>query len=89
MSRFTGTPNPGTPPDSYDPAGVCQRCGRVSNFRNLGNVPITFDMKIGAVGRDGSWDPLALERVSALQCMGCGQATVVVEETSRWTKPRR
>jgi hypothetical protein len=89
MSRFTGAPNPDTPPDSYDPTGVCARCGLVSNFRNLGNVPVTFDMKVGAVGRDGSWTPLVLERASALQCMGCGQATVAVEEEWVGGRPPR
>jgi hypothetical protein len=80
MSRFRGASNPDTPPDSYDPTGVCPRCGLASNFRSLGSVPITFDTKVGAVGRDGSWDPLVLERASVMQCMGCHQGTVVVEE---------
>lgn len=79
-SKPTSTSNPDMPPDSWDPTGICPRCGRVSNFRGLGSVPVTFDLKIGAAGRDGSWEPLVLERVSSLQCYGCGQAVVVVEE---------
>jgi Domain of unknown function (DUF4145) len=79
-SRLTSTSNPDTPPDSWDPTGICPRCGRVSNFRNLGSVPVTFDLKLGAEGRNGSWEPLVLEQVSSLQCYGCSQAVVVVEE---------
>ena len=53
MSPSTGTPNPDTPPDSYDPTGVCARCGRASNFRSLGDVPVTFDTNFVAEGPDG------------------------------------
>lgn len=80
INGFRSTPNPDTPPDSWDPTGVCPRCGRTSNFRSLGSLPVTFDPHIAAVGRDGTRDPLVLEQVSALQCAGCGQAVVVVEE---------
>jgi hypothetical protein len=79
-SSLTSASNPDTPPDSWDPVGICPRCDRVSNFRSLGSVPVTFDLTIGAAGRDGSWEPLVLEQVSALQCYGCRQAVVVVEE---------
>jgi hypothetical protein len=79
-SSLPSASNPDTPPDSWDPAGICPRCGRASNFRSLGSVPVTFDLTIGAAGRDGSWGPLVLEQVSALQCYGCRQAVVVVEE---------
>jgi len=81
------TPNPDTPPDSADPTGVCPRCGRTSNFHNLGHLPVTFKDGIVAIGRDGSREPLVLEQVSALQCFGCGQATAVVEE--EWIGERR
>lgn len=89
MSRVTGKPNPDTPPDSDDPTGVCARCGRTSNFRSLGSIPVTFDPTVVAVGPDGSRTPLVLERVSALLCMGCGQATVVVEEEWVGGRPAR
>jgi hypothetical protein len=38
-SSLTSASNPDTPPDSWDPAGICPRCERVSNFRSLGSVP--------------------------------------------------
>lgn len=76
---FRSTPNPDTPPDSWDPTGICPRCGRTSNFHNMGNLPVTFDPRIVAEGRDGT-HPLVFEQVSALQCAGCGQGVVVVEE---------
>jgi hypothetical protein len=79
-SRPAETPNPNNPPDSYDPTGTCPRCGLASNFRNLGSIPVTFDLKLGTAERDGSWEPMTLERASALQCYGCRQAVVVVEE---------
>jgi hypothetical protein len=41
----TSGSNPDTPPDSWDPAGICPRCGRASNFRSLGSVPVTFDLR--------------------------------------------
>jgi hypothetical protein len=29
--------DPETPPDSTDPAGICPRCGRTSNFTQRGD----------------------------------------------------
>lgn len=51
INGFRSTPNPDTPPDSWDPTGVCPRCGRTSNFRSLASLPVTFDPHIAAVGR--------------------------------------
>lgn len=73
-------PNPDTPPEGADPSGVCPRCGRVSNFHVLGSLPVTFEEGTYAVTAVGRQERIHIEQVSSLLCMGCGQATVVVEE---------
>jgi hypothetical protein len=65
-------------PDSTDPSGPCPRCGRVSNFSKRGEAPVTYDGTVretpnGRV-RGGS------EQVAILECNGCGQCVVVIEE---------
>jgi hypothetical protein len=68
-----------TPPDSTHPYGPCSRCGRNSSFTVIGNAPLTYN-SWRSQNRDGSetrdWD----EQVSVLQCQGCNQNTMVVEE---------
>jgi hypothetical protein len=71
--------NPDTPPDSSDPSGVCPRCGRASNFKVLGSLPVSFGGSYIQT-RDGEMIPDAIDRVSSLLCFGCGQTTAVVEE---------
>jgi hypothetical protein len=79
--RGEGIPeaNPETPPDSTDPSGPCPRCGRVSNFAKIGDLPVSFG---GSVLQrpDGTSERDAVDRVSSLMCQGCGQATAVIEE---------
>lgn len=81
-------PNPDTPPDERDPAGVCPRCGRNSNFECMGSLPVTSS---GAFTYDGAGgrQPDQVERVSSWQCLGCGQATAVVEEAWIGDHPKR
>jgi len=86
---FKVQPNPETSPDSADPSGPCPRCGRVSNFRVLGSLPVTFEEGSYAFLPDGRQQPVHYEQVSALLCMGCHQATVVVEEEYLDDRPRR
>lgn len=73
-------PNPDTPPDSTDPTGVCPRCSRHSNFKAVPvPIPLTFTgLRIVRPGGESEPDPA--QRVNALFCLGCGEATVVVEE---------
>ena len=71
-----------TPPDSADPTGVCPRCGLASNFEVLGSLPVSAGDSFIQT-RDGQMIPDAVDRVSSLKCLGCHQATVVVEE--QWT----
>jgi Domain of unknown function (DUF4145) len=80
--------NPDTPPDSYDPTGVCPRCGRVSNFQVLGSLPVSFGGTYIQT-REGEMIPDAIDRVSSLKCSGCGQATVVIEEEWVGDQPSR
>ncbi len=71
--------NPDSPPDTNDPTGICPRCARTSNFDLLGSVALTFGTSYG-ITPGGSREPDVLDRVSALVCTGCRQATAVVEE---------
>jgi uncharacterized protein DUF4145 len=80
--------NPDTPPDSYDPAGVCPRCGRASNFQVLGSLPVSFGGSYIQT-HEGGMIPDAIDRVSSLRCSGCGQATVVIEEEWIGDQPSR
>ncbi len=80
--------NPDTPPDSSDPSGVCPRCGRASNFKVLGSLPVSFGGSYIQT-RDGEMIPDAIDRVSSFLCMGCGQATAVVEEEWIGDQPAR
>jgi hypothetical protein len=71
--------NPDTPPDSSDPSGRCPRCGRVSNFEPLGDLPLTSGGHV-LQRPDGTTERDVLDRVSAFRCRGCNQAVAVVEE---------
>jgi hypothetical protein len=76
-------------PDSTFPHGPCPRCGRHSNFGEVGWTPLTYDYNLYATRRDGTHEPVTNERVSVLQCMGCHQNVVVVEEIYVGGVPRR
>jgi len=67
-------------PDSTEPHGPCPRCGRLSNFTLEGSAPLTFDGSSYLVNHDGTRERTHFERLSVLQCQGCTQNIVVVEE---------
>lgn len=73
--------DPDSLPDSSDPSGPCPRCGRASNFSGVDSVPVTF-VKDGryAVMPGGEHHRLDEERVTILECQGCRDRVVVVEE---------
>lgn len=66
-------------PDSSDPGGPCPRCGRVSSFDLIGTVPVTFDggqVALRSAGDGRTWS----EQATVLQCSGCHDRIVVIEE---------
>jgi hypothetical protein len=64
-------------PTSTDPSGPCPRCGRSSNFALTSTVPITFtDQRVNPTTGVRPWT----ERALVLECMGCHQCIVVVEQ---------
>jgi hypothetical protein len=65
-------------PDSDEPNGPCPRCGRASNFTVRMQAPISFNRSITRAARDEVRH--SEQQVSALDCQGCGQGIVVVEE---------
>ncbi len=67
-------------PDSTDLNGACPRCGRQSNFTLRGRSPLTYDGKGYTVRQDGRREPTYDEQLSVLQCQGCQQNIVVVEQ---------
>ena len=70
----TETPrNPDTLPTRADPSGKCPRCGRISNF----NIVVTQKLRSRTTHVAG-YD--AQERVSVLNCQGCAETCVVIEE---------
>jgi len=71
--------NPETLPDSRDPSGPCPRCGRISNFHHVGDLPVSFGTGY-TMSHDGTRRPEELDRVSVLVCLGCHQGTTVIEE---------
>ena len=73
--------NPDTLPDSSDPNGPCPRCGRASNFTTVAAVPISFRKDVFGMGRQGEQIPISEQQVSVLQCHGCADCTVVIEDS--------
>jgi hypothetical protein len=69
-----------TPPDSTHPYGPCSRCGRQSNFTVVSVAPLTYDNHLFTQSRDGNHERVWDEQISILQCQGCGQNMVVVED---------
>jgi hypothetical protein len=68
-------------PDSTDPNGPCPRCGRIANFTACGVAEVTFRKSGGFVQhRDGSVQPPASQRVAILECSGCHDRILVVED---------
>ncbi len=67
-------------PTSSDPSGPCSHCGRVSNFTVVGNAPLTFDQGSVWVSPGGGAERPYNEQVAILECQGCGDRVVVIEE---------
>lgn len=67
-------------PDSTNPHGPCPRCGRQSNFTLRGQAPLTYDGQGYTVCQEGRQEPTYNEQLSVLQCQGCQQNIVVVEQ---------
>jgi len=68
-----------TLPDSTSPYGPCPRCGRLSNFTIKVSAPVTYDggsMAVGGMQHEPTHD----EQLTVLQCQGCHQNIVVIEE---------
>jgi len=73
-----------------DPAGICPRCGRNSNFvRTSSPVPLAFRPGMIAQLPDGSTERLPYERVSTFECLGCHQGIAVIEELTIGNQPWR
>lgn len=66
-------------PDSTDPHGPCPRCGRLSNFTLVAEGPVTYG-ETSSIGPDGIRRREYDERLSILECQGCHQNVVVIEE---------
>jgi Domain of unknown function (DUF4145) len=76
--RHATTPDPDSPPDSYDPTGMCPRCGRHSNFELATSFPLIVD----AARDDWSSVPakVIVEEVTVLRCRACGEGTAIIEQ---------
>jgi hypothetical protein len=68
-------------PDSTDPNGPCPRCGRVANFQPCGVAEITFRKDGGYYqNHDGTYGRPATQRVAILECSGCRDRVIVIED---------
>lgn len=76
----TQSSDPDRLPDSTDPNGPCPRCGRVANFALFGDADVTFKRDVFTSGRDGSYGRSANQRVAVLECSGCNDRVVVIED---------
>lgn len=76
--RHATTPDPDSAPDSYDPTGMCPRCGRHSNFEHAN----TFPLIVERTQADWSSVPayVVVEDVTVLRCRACGEGTAVIEQ---------
>lgn len=68
------------PPDSSAPYGPCPRCQRASNFKVVGTAPVSYTDQYIASPGGGTGQRLHDEQMAILQCQGCTQNTVVIEE---------
>jgi Domain of unknown function (DUF4145) len=73
--------DPDALPDSTDPSGPCPRCGRVSNFAVARTFPIGFRKDVFTMEQGGERMPVSDQQVSVLQCSGCRDCIVVIEES--------
>ena len=73
--------NPDSLPDSSDPNGPCPRCARIASFSVCGSAEVTF-RKDGSyvTGRGGLPGRIATQQVSILECNGCRDRIVVIED---------
>ncbi len=67
-------------PDSTDPNGPCPRCGRVANFTLCGVAEVTFKHGMYASGKDGGYARIANQQAAILECSGCHDRIVVIED---------
>lgn len=74
------SPDPDRLPDSTDPNGPCPRCGRVANFQSCGVAEMTFKHGGYAMNSNGTRERLASQRVAILECSGCNDRIVVIED---------
>lgn len=83
--------DPDTPPDSTDPAGICPRCGRTSNFRPVAeSIPLAFMGGVMAYGgAGGGGERIPTERVTVFECLGCHLGVAVIEEMTVGNKSTR
>ena len=72
--------DPDSLPDSTDPSGPCPRCGRVSSFTIRGTAGVTFRDGEYMQGPGGVPERVSDEQIAILECNGCEQCIVVVEE---------
>jgi hypothetical protein len=83
FSRFSDwekpPPNPDTPPDTSDLTGPCPRCGNRSNFSVAGTVGVTFGGGIAELA-DGRRERIDVQQASILECLGCNDRLVVIED---------
>jgi len=81
MTDLERDPDPERLPDSTDPNGPCPRCGRIANFSVFGTAEVTFrNDGTHLMERDGSFTRVATQRASILECHGCKDRIVVVED---------
>lgn len=81
MARNDSTSDPDSLPDSSDPSGPCPRCGRVASFTPSGSGDVTFRKDgVHSISPDGTYQRLSRQRVSLLECSGCHDRVVVVED---------
>lgn len=76
-------------PDSRTRNGLCPRCGKLSNFRYQGDLPLTFDYERHTIDNQGQPVYDAIDRVTSLFCMHCNHGLAVVEEQWIGDKPAR
>jgi len=81
METDATSSDPDRLPDSTDPSGPCPRCGRVAHFSFVGAVDVTFRKdRTYAAKHDGTFERIANQRVSILECDGCHDRIVVIED---------
>lgn len=67
-------------PDTHIPSGLCSRCNKQSSFDVVVSIPVSFSGQVYSTGYNTKTERDYNDQISVLECRGCKQRMVVIEE---------